>query len=757
MADHIEQHSRDRPTAGDRPAAVGDALTEDGSVPMYASSDLLRQRALSDPERVFLEVGDTRLTYGELDARVDRLAQWLIDTVGPPEQRIGLHTAGTEALVLASLGLRRAGMIAVSLDPTAPAPWVGRALADCGAVLLLSDSAPASPDIPCPVVHPGAVGAPPPPGGVRRDMGPIGSIVYTSGSTGEPKGVVNGSGQRMSRDFSLVGLAADAAGPGGTRIGFLGFGSVGFMESVVHLGMALDATLVGYEIRTEGVHGLGRWLAEERIWAVVAVPTLLRHVLATLPPSLELPALRFVVLYGEATTWEDLAALWPHVGPDTMAVSIYGSSEAPSIALMAVTASTPAEKGPLPAGFLTSEVAVTIEDADHRPLPDAAVAEVGEPAEVGEIVAWMRRPSLGYWNRPEETARVFGSSDDGRFYVRTGDLGRFRPDGLLECLGRMDDMVKVSGRRIMLSEIETLLARVPGLAMAAVVARPDKEGNSRIVAFVVPEPGATLDPLSLRSDLAGQLPAAAVPDRVHLAARLPTLPNGKVDRMALRDDSFQPSTPDRAQPGEGEAAAAAEIKGVILAMWADILGVEADEDDDFFDLGGDSLRAARLFAEIEMQLGTDLPLSLLVEASTPRTLAASIAADTGHDNLVVPVRTAGTRPPLFIVHDASGSVLFARVMAEELDEDQPVYAIRADALLGVVTGAESIQEVAARYLPGVLATAPGSCRAVRTIRRWRHRVRVGAPAGRQGGGRHVPRTGRFGGTGIRHLDVDAGP
>jgi acyl-coenzyme A synthetase/AMP-(fatty) acid ligase/thioesterase domain-containing protein/acyl carrier protein len=670
---------------------------------MYVTSDLLRQRALTDPDRVFLELGNTRITYRELDARVDRLAQWLLDSVGGSGRRIGLHTAGTEAMAIASLALRRAAMICVCLDPTAPAAWVGQALADCEAALLLSDTALVSPDIPCPVVHPCAIGSDPPPGGVRAIVGPIGSIVYTSGSTGEPKGVVISSAQRLARQLSMVVEAARAEGPDGARIAFLGFGSVGFMDAVVHMGIALDATLVGYDIRADGIHGLGAWLAENRIWSLVAVPTLLRHVLATLPLDLQIPTLRFIFLYGEAIAWEDLTALWRHVGEGSTLLSFYGSSESQGIAMMTVTASTPPDKGRLPAGVIADGVTVTIEDSAHRPLPDG---------EVGEIVAWTQNASMGYWNRPEDAARVFGTNDDDGPYVRTGDLGRLRPDGLLEHLGRMDDMVKVSGHRVMLSEVETALARLPNTVASVAVSQADAQGNTRIIAYVVPELGSTLVPASMRAALGEHLPTAAVPDRIQLIAELPMLANGKVDRNALRtaapSEGVVPApVPDQGRPGDSEATD--EIIVAMLAMWSDILGVEAHEDDDFFDLGGDSLRAARLFAEIELQLGADLPLSLLVEAPTPRLLAVAITSKSSHDNLVVPIRTVGNRPPLFIVHEVTGSVLFARVIAQQLDNDQPVYAIRGDAQLGVVTAAESIQDVAARYVPGVLRTTSGAC------------------------------------------------
>jgi acyl-coenzyme A synthetase/AMP-(fatty) acid ligase len=481
-------------------------------------------QAGANPDRALLEIGAVHITYREMDTRVDRLAQWLLDHSGAPGRRIGLQASDTEALALGALAIRRAGMIPIPLDPTAPGPWVGRALADAGASLLLSDVAVASADIPCAVVHPGAVGSEPPPGGVVESVPDIGSITYTSGSTGEPKGVVLPPGVGFG-DSPYLSMATAGLEPEAVRIGFFGYGSVGFMQGIVLGCVAIGATIAAYDIRSRGIHGLGSWLAKSRIWAVVAVPTVLRHFVAVTPSRLQWPDLRLIFLYGEAATWEDLAGLWPHVGPQAFVISLYGSTEAGGISLMVVTPNSPAGTGRLPAGTLSPGVTVTIEDDAYRPLP------VGE---VGEIVAWTESGGQGYWNRPEESARVFGTSDEGRTFVRTGDLGRIRPDGLLEQIGRMDDMVKVSGHRVALSEIEGTLRQLPGVVDAAAVPLNDTGGNVRIIAHVVSEDGTAPEAAALRAGLASRLPAGAIPDRIVFVAGLPMLANGKVDRNALR-------------------------------------------------------------------------------------------------------------------------------------------------------------------------------------------------------------------------------
>ncbi len=484
--------------------------------------DALAEQARAIPDRVVLESGSDTTTYGEMHARVDRVAQWLLEAAGGPGRRIGLQASGTEALMVGTLALRRAGMVPIPLDPTAPAPWVGRALDDAGSTLLLSDVTGASADIHCAVVHPCAVGTEPPPGGVTAPAPAIGSISYTSGSTGNPKGVVLPTPKPFGGPY--VALAAADLEPDEVRIGFLGYGSVGFMQELVHMGVRNGATIVAYDIRSRGIHGLGSWLAENRIWGVLAVPTLLRHFTATTPRQLQLPALRVIVLYGEATTWGDVTALWPHVGPRCFVLSLFGCTEAGAISVMLTSPDTPAGTGRLPAGFLLEGVEVTIEDDHYRPVPEG---------DVGQIVAWNETAGRGYWNRPEESARIFGTSDDGRHYTRTGDLGRLRPDGLLEHIGRMDDMVKVSGHRVDLSEVEETLRTLPGVVDGAAVARPDAAGNVRITTYVVPEAGTAADAAGLRADLSNRLPAAAVPDRVAFLDELPRLTNGKVDRIAL--------------------------------------------------------------------------------------------------------------------------------------------------------------------------------------------------------------------------------
>jgi acyl-coenzyme A synthetase/AMP-(fatty) acid ligase len=475
------------------------------------------------PERTLLEIGAVHISYREMDTRVDRLAQWLLDHCGGPGRRIGLQASETEALALGALAIRRSGMVPIPLDPTAPEPWVGRALADAGASLLLSDVAAASPDIACAVVHPGAVGSAPPPGGVVEAAPAIGSISYTSGSTGEPKGVVLPPGVGFG-DSPYLSMATAGLDPEAVRIGFLGYGSVGFMQGVVLGGVAIGATIASYDIRSRGIHGLGGWLAKNRIWAVVAVPTVLRHFVAVTPHRLSLPDLRLIFLYGEAATWEDVAGLWPHLGPQAFVLSLYGSTEAGGISLMVVTPNSEAGSGRLPAGAINPGMTVTIEDDAYRPLP---------AGEIGQIVAWTEAGGLGYWNRPADTARVFGVGDDGRHFVRTGDLGRIRPDGLLEHIGRMDDMVKVSGHRVALSEIEGTLRQLPGVVDAAAVPQTDAGGNVRIIAHVMPEEGAAPEAAGLRAGLASRLPAGAIPDRIVFVAGLPMLTNGKVDRHAL--------------------------------------------------------------------------------------------------------------------------------------------------------------------------------------------------------------------------------
>ncbi|MGH9125649.1 MAG: AMP-binding protein [Acidimicrobiales bacterium] len=668
------------------------------------TSSRLRQVAADDPGRMAVRVDDAVLTYRQLDEAADGLAAAILADLGAGEQRVGLQCGGLIAMAVGAIGIARAGKVSVPIDPTAPVERVGLICRDVASPLLLSDTGIDSTEIRVPVAHPLEHRAPISPGGVDVAQGELASIVFTSGSTGMPKGIMVPSAARRDLRRKLTYEVAP-----GLTLGMITAGTVGFSEATMHFVVQFGCAIDGYEIRRLGLAGLGPWLLASRAHAIGVVPTIIRFLLPTVEPAQVFPDLKLVILTGETSTWEDIAALRPHLPADARIWNIFGLTETGGIAQYVIDQDTPIGSGPLPAGPPRPGIVVTLVGEDGRPVADG---------EVGEIVVESPDCNLGYWARPELTASVFTELPDGIRRVRTGDGGRWRPDGMLDHLGRLDHVVKISGNRVELGEVEATLRTLPGVLAAAAAAAPDAAGNNRLLAFVVPDPGAVglgelgrdggptadsgLDGWALRRALARRLPGPLVPDRIHVVEAFPDLPNGKIDRHRLPelDRELQVRRPPERSMEPLEAG--------LAGLWAEILDVPSvGLDDDFFDLGGDSLRGARLFVELQRRLDLVRPVSLLVEASTVRRLARAIAAEAAATDILLPVQVGGSAAPLFAVHDGVGDVFFASRLSTHLGDDQPVYAIQPSLLFGDRILEGTFEQLAARYLDAVRAVRPG--------------------------------------------------
>jgi acyl-coenzyme A synthetase/AMP-(fatty) acid ligase/thioesterase domain-containing protein/acyl carrier protein len=652
------------------------------------ASAAVRRVAAERPEAVAIEVDDLEITYAQLNADADRLAQRLLEQGGAVGDRVALRANGTVAVAVGFLAISRAGLVAVQVDPTAPHDRVRTILADVETTILLTD-VDGDEALDVLILHPLTAAADRAATPVDRERPEIASIVFTSGSTGVPKGIMLG---RRQTDRGLATLPAIPGYDVGARIGGIIGGTVGYVERLIEAALYLEGTLVAYEIRRHGIVPLGSWLERNRIVAISTVPTVLRSLLATLAPEQRFPDLRMVVLTGETTTWEDIVALRPHLPEEALIINSFGLTETGGIAGLYITSAMPAQTGPLPAGIISPDVSVTIVGEDGREVPQ------GDP---GEIVVAAASCSLGYWRRPDLTESRFTVMPDGNVQIATGDGGRIRPDGMLEHLGRIDHLVKISGMRVELGEVEHALAGLDGVAAAAAATYTDDTQATRLTAAVMPDGAAKLDPLLLRASLSRRLPGYMVPDHIAVVDALPQLPGGKTDRRRVAEL--------RSTDSGGHAQADRELSDLersLLAIWSEVLGTKAiGVDDDFYELGGDSMRASRVFVELERRCGIDRPVSLLAEATTIASLALALSDDAAWTALLA-IQTAGTRPPLFVVHDGVGSVLYARGLVAALGEDQPIYAIRCEGLNGQPLTARSLEELAARYVADVQALYP---------------------------------------------------
>jgi len=657
------------------------------------TSRVARQMAEEHPEEVMLVTPTSRLSYRELNERTDRLAHRILDTVGATGRQVGMQITGSEALLVSALALVRAGMVTVTIDPKAPFEWRNQIVDDCEAALLLTDAATDDRDWAppgCPTIDPRID----PPGIVEpvdRHRGDVSAITYTSGSTGVPKGVIRAANVDMTTglDSRIKEVAY------GSRLGFLGQGSVGWSHRLLLMAVECRCPIVAYELRGAADETVGHWLARTRIEWIATVPTVLRHVLKTMPPGATLPDMRLLALGGEATTGEDVAGALG-LAPRVLVVVAFGSTEAGAYGSSAFSAEARPEPGPIPIHGTTDEFELAIEDELGQPVPDG---------EIGELVVTPNHPNHGYWRRPELNA-VFERRSDERLHIRTGDRARRRADGAIDHLGRIDHVIKVAGNRVELGAVEAALLDQEGVVDAVAAPYADQTGAVRLTAAVVAAAHAHLSRRVLRAEMGRRVPAYMVPDEVMILAELPRLTNGKVDRLTLAAMQERRLTETGRFGGADEEVAedgnpAAVLTDALLSIFCDVLQRrDVGWHDDFFDIGGDSLRAVELFFEIEQQLGFRCPPTVLLQAPTAFDLAHALRIRSLDATAIIPIQLGDShRAPLFVV-DAGTNGLSASRLAGGLGADQPVYE------LWVSADEPTFQDVAARCVAAVSAVAP---------------------------------------------------
>ncbi|HKN83795.1 MAG TPA: alpha/beta fold hydrolase, partial [Pyrinomonadaceae bacterium] len=355
-------------------------------------------------------------------------------------------------------------------------------------------------------------------------------------------------------------------------------------------------------------------------------------------------------------------------------------------------------EGPISIGRPVANSQVYLLDKNLQPVP------LGVPGELHIGSVGMAR---GYLNRPELTAEKFipnpfSSDPEARLY-KSGDLARYRADGRLECLGRMDDQVKVRGFRIELGEIESVLRQHPVVRTCVVIAREDTPGDRRLVGYVVPNEEGKVDAKELRAFLQQQLPDYMLLSAVVELKELPLTPTMKVNRRALPLPLYD------AQAHQGYVAPRSPVEEKLAAIWAEVLKVErVSANDNFFDLGGHSLLAVRLFAKIADAFGKQLPLATLFQAPTIEQLAKILSEKewSAPWSSLVAIEPHGSKRPLFCVHAAGGNVVELHDLARHLSEDRPVYAFQSLGLDGRQEPLTDIRDMAAHYINEIRLVQP---------------------------------------------------
>ncbi|MEV6815448.1 amino acid adenylation domain-containing protein, partial [Micromonospora sp. NPDC051296] len=545
------------------------------------AATLFEEHVRRDPNAEAVVAGDSSITYADLNRRANRLARYLAAQGAGPERLIGLAVPRSADWVVAILAILKTGAAFVPIDPDYPQERIAFMLGDAAPALLVvsSESAGQLPETGIPRLlldgeqtRAAIADLPADDLGTTAHPANPAYVIYTSGSTGRPKGVV--IPHPGLADWALTQVERLAVGPGSRMLQLV---STSFDAS---LGDLFGALLCGATaVLAPNERPLGQDLVDlivaARVTHVAVPPT----VVADLPEN-GLPAGVTLTMAGEVCP-PALAARWAW---DRRLVNGYGPTEATIGATMWQCRPDAATDRPVPIGTPLPNKRAYVLDRSLRLVPPGVTGEL-------YLSGGLAR---GYLNRTGLTAERFVADPYGapgdRMY-RTGDLARWAADGALEFGGRADNQVKLRGFRIELGEIEAALGAVAGVSQAAAVVREDEPGSQRLVAYLVPAEGDILDPLAVRAELGGRLPAYLVPSVLTMLDALPLTPNGKVDRAALPAPDYNASVTGRAPTGADEA--------LLCELFAEVLRVPGlGVDDGFFELGGDSIMAIQLVGRV---------------------------------------------------------------------------------------------------------------------------------------------------------------
>ena len=581
--------------------------------------ELFAEEAAKRPGAPAVVAGDLVLTYAELDERSNRLAHLLRSRGVGPDVPVGLACRRTPDVVVALLGILKAGGAYLPLDPAYPRERVAWMLEDAKVPVVVGDgpstaSLPDSSATRLLLDAEAAAIASQPSGPVsgQATSESLAYVMYTSGSTGRPKGTLvrHRSVNRLVRAVDYVAFGPDET--------ILFAAPLAFDASTFEIwGALLNGGCVAIHPETvPTARGLAESIRRHRVTTMWLTAALFNMVIDEDPGALA--GLRQLLTGGEALSV-------PHVRralealPAVRLINGYGPTECTTFTTChTIPRPLPEDLRSIPIGRPIRDTTLYVLDAERQPVA------LGEP---GELYVGGEGLARGYLNRPDLTAERFvpdtvSGAKDARLY-RTGDLVRWLPDGTVEYLGRADEQVKIRGFRIEPGEIVSALLADPALKTAAVVAREDRPGAKRLVAYLVARPGAAQPThAKLRERLAKSLPEAMVPSAFVWLEALPVTANGKLDRRAL-----PPPPPTRPALAQEFVPPASELEGKIAALWSEVLGVEpVGRDDGFFELGGSSLLAVRMVTRLRAELGLDVPMVRIFDQPTLSGFAGAAAS-----------------------------------------------------------------------------------------------------------------------------------
>ena len=663
---------------------------------------IFEQQAALHPDAPAVVYEDDTLSFGELNRRANVLAHALIACGVKPDSLVALCVERSVDMFVGIFGILKAGGAYVPLDPNHPAERLAYVLDDCAPVALVMGRAQAAmlatPSVPVLLLDDSAGGAlasgpehNPDAHAMGLNRRNLAYVIYTSGSTGNAKGVMVEHGSPVNFWHVLERTTHRYCTPLSKVALNAAYSFDMSLKGILQLLSGRCVVLIAQHIRADGP-ALMRFLARHNIEAFDCTPSQLSVLLAS--GLIGNPDYQPVsVLIGgepiDAGMWNTLKD-----ARDIRFYNMYGPTEC----TVDATICQIREAGDTPnIGWPIDNMQIYILDPRGQPVP---------PGVAGELHIGGAGVARGYLHRPELTAERFladpFSGASARMY-KTGDLGRWLPDGRIEYLGRNDFQVKIRGFRIELGEIEAKLAACDGVRDAIVVAADGGDKGKRLVAYVTAQQGVQLAGAQLRTQLAARLADYMVPAAFVVLDAFTLNANGKVDRKALPlpDGASFASRAYEAPQGRSEQ--------VVAQLWQELLGAQqVGRLDHFFELGGHSLLAVQFVSRLRDALGIELPLRELFAHPTVQALAGAIAAlaSSGRPGNLVTIRAEGSARALFLVHPGEGEIGYARSLAPWLEADLPLYGLAASGFLEGETAPRSVEEMAASYVAQIRQVQP---------------------------------------------------
>ena len=656
-----------------------------------ALPQIFERQVYAGPERTAVSDGLNSLTYDQLNRWSNRIAHAILLVLGDAEEPVAILFRQSAEAIAATLGTLKAGKIYVPIEPNQSEGELRHIIDDCKPRLIITDSGHEtlarslvrSPDQ-CLQIETMALGMPDTDPGLQFSPTRVSYIFYTSGTTGMPKGVFDNHRNVLHNIMRYTNTLEIGASD---RLSLIQ--SIGFSGTVSSLFAALlnGAAICPFDLANKGIGRMADWMENQSITIFHSVPTIFEQVLAKRG---RFDDLRIVRLEGDRVEPRHIRLFQKHFNGNQILVNGLGTTETGLIRQFKVVPNSPLDHATVPIGHAIDGMDIILADDNGHEV---------NPGSIGEILVRSFYLASGYWGRKDLTDERFfpDPTGSGRRCYRTGDLGRMRTDGVLEYLGRKDFQTKLRGQWVDMAAVENALLRVESITRTLVTTRDDGGGTQQLVAYLVAE--EHVPPIdTLRKTLSQSLPPNMLPSRFVFIDALPEDRNGKIDRRAL-------PAPGKVRPPLSQTYVAPRNREeeMVASCFRQVLQLErVGIQDDFLDLGGDSLLATELFLTLETQIGRMFSPTLTSSSFTVASIVVLLQTSLPESTLV-PLQSGAGRAPLFCVHNHAGDISEYRQLIHLLDSDQPVFGIISRAYTKAKALDMSVKDMATAYVREITA------------------------------------------------------